>query len=100
MISSSTEFVADKGLFENKFNISFSVFADVGIFWDKAPGHPWYSNRIYDRYLGNGGFGARLNTKLFEKELFLRFDVPAYIFNDGNSKINFQNWIFSFQRSI
>ena len=29
----------------------------------------------FDRYLGNVGFGTRLNTKLFEKELFLRFDV-------------------------
>jgi outer membrane protein assembly factor BamA len=100
MVSSSTEFVADKGLFENRLNISFSIFADAGIFWDKAPYHPWYPNRVFDRYLGNVGFGTRLNTKLFEKELFLRFDVPAYIFNDGNSEINFHNWIFSFQRSI
>ena len=55
---------------------------------------------FFDRYLGNVGFGTRLNTKLFEKELFLRVDVPAYIFNDGISEINFHNWIFSFQRSI
>ena len=100
MVSSSTEFVADKGLFENRLNISFAIFADAGIFWDKAAYHPWYPNRVFDRYLGNVGFGTRLNTKLFEKELFLRFDVPAYIFNDGNSEINFHNWIFSFQRSI
>ena len=100
MVSSSTEFVADKELFENRLNISFSIFADAGIFWDKAAYQPLYPNRVFDRYLGNVGFGTRLNTKLFEKELFLRFDVPAYIFNDGNSEINFHNWIFSFQRSI
>ena len=100
MVSSSTEFVADKGLFENRLNISFAIFADAGIFWDKAAYHPWYPKRVFDRYLGNIGFGTRLNTKLFEKELFLRFDVPAYVFNDGISEINFHNWIFSFQRSI
>ena len=100
MVSSSTEFVADKRLFENRLNISFSIFADAGIFWDKAPYHPWYPKRVFDRYLGNVGFGTRLNTKLFEKELFLRFDVPAFIYNDGSSEINFHNWIFSFQRSI
>ena len=86
--------------FENIFNISFSIFADAGIFWDKAPDHPWYPNRVFDRYLGNVGFGTRLKTKLFEKELFLRFDVPKLIFDDGSSEINFHNWIFSFQRSI
>ena len=100
MVSSSTEFVADKGLFENRFNISFSVFADAGIFWDKSPYHPRYPAKTLNRTLSNVGFGTRLKTKVFEKELFLRVDVPFFIYDNESSEVNFQNWIFSFQRSI
>ena len=31
LISSSTEFVADRGFFENKFNLSLAVFGDTGV---------------------------------------------------------------------
>ena len=100
MVSSSTELVIDKSLHENKLNISFSVFADAGIFWDKSPYHPWYPTKTLNRTLSNVGFGTRLKTKVFEKELFLRIDVPFFIYDNGSSEVNFQNWIFSFQRSI
>jgi len=37
---------------------------------------------------------------MFEKEMFLRIDVPVLLYNNGNSELNFESWVISFQRSI
>ena len=101
MLEELEEILKQKGLyFENRFNISFSVFADAGIFWNKSPYHPRYPAKTLNRTLSNVGFGTGLKTKIFEKELFLRVDVPFFIYDNESSEVNFQNWIFSFQRSI
>ena len=103
LASSSTEFVADKGFFENKLNISLAVFADVGVFLDKGYPHPWYpkhEKRTISRTIADAGFGTRLKTNIFEKEFFLRIDVPIFLYNNGNSEVNFESWVISFQRSI
>ena len=100
LISSSTELVADKGFLEGQFNLSLAVFADAGVFWIKSPYHPWYPPRLRKRMIYNVGVGTRLKTKVFEKELFLRIDVPLSSYDNRGSEINFQNWVFSFQRSI
>ena len=100
LISSSTEFVADRGFLENKFNISLVVFGDAGVFWIKSPQHPWYPPKLRERIISNLGVGIRIKTKVFEKELFLRVDIPFLSYDNRGSETNFQNWIFSFQRSI
>ena len=100
LISSSTEFVADRGFLENKFNLSLAVFGDAGVFWIKSPQHPWYPPKLRERIISNLGVGTRIKTKAFEKELFLRVDIPFLSYDNRGSETNFQNWIFSFQRSI
>jgi len=45
--------------------------------------------------------GLRLKTDIFEKDLYLRIDLPFIIHDNGDSRFdNFENWIISFQRSI
>jgi len=53
------------------------------------------------RTLADAGLGLRLKTDIFEKDLFLRIDLPFIIHNNGASSFdNYENWIISFQRSI
>ena len=40
------------------------------------------------------------NTSFLEKDLFIRVDFPFYVYDGNDSKLNFNNWVFSFQRSI
>ena len=74
-------------------------FADGGIFWNKSL-HPWYPPRYIDRILADAGVGFRMATKFLEQDLFIRFDFPFYLYDGNLSKINFNNWVFSFQKSI
>ena len=49
------------------------------------------------------GLGLRFNTSIFEKDLYIRFDLPFLIYDgsDGSDwSSNSKNWVFSFQRSI
>ncbi|MBA65160.1 MAG: hypothetical protein CMG55_05100 [Candidatus Marinimicrobia bacterium] len=95
LISSSSEIGIDKNLLDNKLNFAFTIFADAGTFWDREK-PSGYSNRV----LADAGFGVNLKTKIFEKYLFCRIDLPFLIYNVGETKIDKNNWVFSFQRSI
>jgi hypothetical protein len=52
------------------------------------------------RTLADGGVGLRLKTDIFEKDLYLRIDLPFFIHNKGETSFDKKNWIISFQRSI
>ncbi|MBT3946183.1 MAG: hypothetical protein HOF42_07130, partial [Candidatus Marinimicrobia bacterium] len=73
-------------------------------FWDRLNTETKIIGAKFNsRILGDAGVGIRVNTTLFEKELFLRIDLPFFIMPDetiGNSYINWENWVFSFQRSL
>mgnify|MGYP001997330581 CR=1 FL=1 len=102
IISSSTEISFKKdlsNLIGADLNLEFSSFADGGIFWNKSL-HPWYPPRYIDRILADAGVGFRMATKFLEQDLFIRFDFPFYLYDGNVSKINFNNWVFSFQKSI
>ena len=90
----------------NKINtqIELATFVDGGLFWDRLNTETKIIGAKFNsRILGDAGVGIRVNTTLFEKELFLRIDLPFFIMPDetiGNSYINWENWVFSFQRSL
>ena len=60
--------------------------------------NPYFKSRS----LADAGVGIRFSTKLFERDLYVRLDLPFYVYDDdGNtSDISFNNWVFSFQRSL
>ncbi|MFL2982960.1 MAG: M1 family metallopeptidase [Candidatus Neomarinimicrobiota bacterium] len=80
-------------------NLEFTAFMDGGTFWDKM-NHPWYPEKNYHRILGDAGLGIRIKTSLFEKDLYIRFDFPFFIYNNGSSDIDYNNWLFSFQKGL
>jgi len=82
------------------YQMTFDTYHVHMVFLEYDENLPKYYN-FNHRFLWNKMDKKLLNkTKLFEKELFLRFDIPFFIYDDGSSEINFYNWIFSFQRSI
>ena len=101
LIAQSSELSISQSFY--KINFQFTIFGDVGIFWDKnrAIWRPIDNpNKYFERVLGDLGLGTRIKTKLFEKDLFLRVDLPFFIYDDGVIRIEKNNWIFSFQRSL
>jgi hypothetical protein len=85
--------------------LEFATFIDGGIFWDRDNVSISGSDRILNqefekRNLVDAGMGIRLNTSLLEKDIYIRLDFPFYIYDGESSEINFNNWIFSFQRSL
>ena len=108
LIASSSEISVYKNLSRaDKPDIIFelSAFFDGGIFWDRESyrtfdGRMRLNDYFSKRTLADAGLGIRLNTSLLEKDVFIRIDLPFYIFDGNDSKINFNNWVFSFQRSI
>ena len=82
-------------------NFEFSTFFDGGIFWDREKdARQRLNDHFSDRVLADAGFGLRINTSLFEKDIFFRIDIPCFIYDGNESKLNFDNWVFSFQRSL
>ncbi len=101
LIAQSSELSISQSFY--KINFQFTIFGDVGIFWDKnrAIWRPIDNpSKYFERVLGDLGLGTRIKTKLFEKDLFLRVDLPFFIYDDGVIRIEKNNWIFSFQRSL
>ena len=104
LMATSSEFsiyknlsIADKA----DMTIELAAFIDGGLFWDREKNDVLELNNYFTkRTLADAGFGLRLNTSMFEKDLYLRLDFPIYIFNGDISKTNFKNWLFSFQRSL
>ena len=58
------------------------------------------NNYFTKRTLADGGVGLRLKTDIFEKDLYLRIDLPFFIHDNSGSRFDNKNWIISFQRSI
>ena len=108
LISSTTEFSLFKNIAkadQDAIDLEFTAFVDGGIFWDREKISLNYNRGLLNTYftrrdLANAGIGIRLNTKLYEKDIYLRLDFPFYVYNVNNSEISFNNWVFSFQRSL
>ena len=104
LVASSSEISIHKNLaspYRSDINVEFSTFFDGGIFWDREKNSRQRLNDHFsDRVLADAGFGLRINTSLFEKDIFFRIDIPCFIYDGNQSKINFDNWVFSFQRSL
>ena len=84
------------------FNIEFATFVDGGMFWDRFnTDKEEIETKFNSRTLADAGLGLRLKTDIFEKDLYLRIDLPFFlIYENGGSKVEEKNWIISFQRSI
>jgi len=94
----SSEASIPRSIKKLNFNIEFAAFVDGGVFWDRFEK---IETKFNSRTLADGGVGLRLKTDIFEKDLYLRIDLPFFIHdNEGTSFDNFENWIISFQRSI
>ena len=103
-MATSSEFSMYKNLSiadKSDMTLELAAFIDGGLFWDREKNDIRGLNNYFSkRTLADAGFGLRLNTSIFEKDLYLRLDFPIYIFNGDISETNFNNWVFSFQRSI
>ena len=104
LIASSTEAAIFKNLAgtnQEPINIEIVSFTDVGVFWDR---HNENTNQLETkfskRFLADAGFGFQLETTLLGKNLFIRFDIPYYLYNGSESSIDWNNWVFSFQKSL
>ena len=81
--------------------LELAAFMDGGLFWDREKNDALELNNYFTkRALVDGGVGLRLKTDIFEKDLYLRIDLPFFIHNKGKTSIDKKNWIISFQRSI
>jgi hypothetical protein len=98
----SSEASISRSIKKLNFNIEFAAFADGGLFWDRLDETSnVIGSTFISRTLADAGLGLRLKTDIFEKDLFLRIDLPFIIHNNGASSFdNYENWIISFQRSI
>jgi len=71
------------------------------MFWDRFNTKTEkIETKFNSRTLADGGVGLRLKTDIFEKDLYIRIDLPFFIHNNGDSEVEEKNWIISFQRSI
>jgi len=94
----SSEASIPRSIKKLNFNIEFAAFVDGGVFWDRFEK---IETKFNSRTLADGGVGLRLKkTDIFEKDLYLRIDLPFFIHNNGDSEVEEKNWIISFQRSI
>ena len=104
LVATNTEISIFKNIGEVKgesINLEFSSFFDGGIFWDRYNDNTNILNDFFNkRVLADAGIGIRFNTKLLENELYLRLDFPFFIYDGDNSNIDYNNWIFSFQKSL
>jgi hypothetical protein len=97
----SSEASISRSIKKLNFNIEFATFIDGGLFWDREKNDTTELNNYFTkRALGDGGFGLRLKTDIFEKDLYLRIDLPFFIHDIEGSSFDKENWVISFQRSI
>lgn len=83
------------------FNIEFAAFVDGGMFWDRFNTQKKeIGTKFNSGTLADGGVGLRLKTNIFEKDLYIRIDLPFFIYEMGGSEVEEKNWVISFQRSI
>ena len=96
----SSEASISRSIKKLNFNIEFAAFADGGLFWDRLDETSNVIGSTFNsRTLADAGVGLRLKTDIFEKDLYLRIDLPFFIHDDG-SRFDKKNWVISFQRSI
>jgi hypothetical protein len=104
LMATSSEFSIYKNLSKaDKADITLELaaFIDGGLFWDRLDEESNLIGSTFNsRTLADGGVGLRLKTDIFEKDLYLRIDLPFFIHNKGETSIDEKNWIISFQRSI
>jgi len=100
----SSEVSIVKSISKLNLGIEFALFVDGGLFWDKLNQDTGeMTSKYISRTLGDAGVGLRFNTNIFEKELYVRFDLPFYILPDkayNNPHIDWRNWIISLQKSL
>ena len=104
LIALSNEFGIIKNLAnedQDPLNIELVSFVDMGIFWDRQSNIDGLrKNNLHSRTLADAGIGVHLNTKLLEKDLYFRIDMPFYLYDGSNTVVDWNNWIFSFQKSL
>lgn len=79
--------------------IEHAAFLDAG--WldnSKRDIQPQYA--VDNSLLMDAGIGLRINKNVLGQNIYLRIDLPFWTSLDGESKIDFNNWVFSFQKSI
>jgi hypothetical protein len=97
----SSEASISRSIKKLDFNIEFAAFVDGGMFWDRFNTNTEkIETKFNSRTLADGGVGLRLKTDIFEKDLYLRIDLPVFIYEKGGSGDEEKNWVISFQRSI
>ena len=100
----TSEVSLSKSIKKLNLGVEFAAFVDGGMFWDRLNvDTQTIETNFNSRMMGDAGIGIRLNTDLFEKDLFLRIDFPFYTLPDKileNPHIDWNHWIISFQRSL
>jgi len=97
----SSEASISRSIKKLNFNIEFAAFADGGLFWDRLDETSNVIGSTFNsRTLADAGLGLRLKTDIFEKDLYLRIDLPFFIHDIEGSSFGKENWVISFQRSI
>ncbi|MDP7608971.1 MAG: hypothetical protein QF814_04530, partial [Candidatus Marinimicrobia bacterium] len=96
MISTSVEGFLSKNWFKTNFELS--LFTDIGL----VNGSKFHvGDNLFDEdVLMDAGFGFRVSKKVLGKNWFFRVDFPFWMKEGNISKTDFENFIFSFQRSI
>ena len=105
LIAASNELVLSKNFYE--ISTELALFTDFGAFFrrkiDQFGLDKEYSDIQRVNIFADVGLGLRFNTSIFEKDLYVRFDLPFLIYDgsDGSDwSLNSKNWVFSFQRSL
>jgi hypothetical protein len=97
----SSEASISRSIKKLNFNIEFAAFVDGGMFWDRFnTDKEEIGTKFNSRTLADAGLGLRLKTNIFEKDLYIRIDLPFFIYEKGGSEVKEKNWVISFQRSI
>jgi len=97
----SSEVDYSKSIKKNDTRIQLAAFFDGGMFWDRLDETSNVIGSTFNsRTLADAGVGLRLKTDIFEKDLYLRIDLPFFIYDNGDLDVDEKNWIISFQRSI
>ncbi len=82
-------------------NVELASFIDTGIFWNNTLGSLSRSkNNFEKRIFADAGIGIRFDTDILEKNIYFRLDFPFLIINEDETKIDYNNWVFSLQRSL
>ena len=103
LVSSTTELSLFKNIAsenQDPIDLEFVTFIDGGMFFNRNSKVFDEQNPLITRVLADAGIGIRLHTKLYERDIYLRLDLPFYIYDRNVSSICVNNWVFSFQRSI